>query len=79
MSNYFYDETKNESTFNPGDSVRVAPNVNIFDCCGGKTGVVYGRANPIWGIGWILNTDHFCPVVRKDSELLLIRKRNAEC
>lgn len=57
--------------FKPGDVVQIAPNSRMLDCCQGKRGRIYG---PYAGdhSKLILNTDHFCPVARDESELTLV-------
>ena len=52
-----------------GDIVVIAKNDSVLDCCQGKRGVITHKAV---GGGWLLNTDHFCPVARRDEELTLV-------
>lgn len=55
--------------FKIGDTVEIAPNSSIFDCCQGKRGrIAHVGVNG----GWLLCTDHFCPVERSDTELTLV-------
>lgn len=54
-----------------GDTVIIAANDSIFDCCQGKRGRI---AHLGVGGGWLLCTDHFCPVERSEEELTLVTK-----
>lgn len=49
-----------------GTVVQIQPNKSIFDCCQGKRGRI---AHKGVGGGWLLTTDHFCPVERTEAEL----------
>jgi len=52
-----------------GDTVTIASNNLILDCCQGKRGRI---AHLGVGGGWLVHTDHFCPVERSDDELTLV-------
>lgn len=52
-----------------GDKVLVKPSDSIFDCCAGKRGMVTHQAV---GGGWLLVTDHFCPIARRDEDVEII-------
>ena len=52
-----------------GTVVQIKPNSSIFDCCQGKRGRI---AHLGVGGGWLLNTDHFCPVERHEDELEVV-------
>lgn len=57
------------SRFKIGDTVTIASNDLLLDCCQGKRGRI---AHLGVGGGWLLCTDHFCPVERVDGELTLV-------
>lgn len=62
-----------ESKFKIGDIVQIAPNPRLLDCCQGKRGRIAHRpAGVLNGGSWLLNTDHFCPVIRTEEELTLV-------
>ena len=54
-----------------GDTVIIAANDSIFDCCQGKRGRIAHRGV---GGGWLLCTDHFCPIERSEEELTLVTR-----
>ena len=61
------------TNFKIGDIVQIAPNNRSLDCCQGKRGRIAHRpAGCVGGDSWLLNTDHFCPVIRQEGELTLV-------
>lgn len=57
--------------FEIGDVVEIQESKALLDCCQGKRGKIVHR--PAGNIeGWLLSTDHFCPIIRQDSELTLV-------
>ena len=52
-----------------GDTVLIAANDSLLDCCQGKRGHI---AHVGVGGGWLLCTDHFCPIERREEELTLV-------
>ena len=52
-----------------GQLVEIAPNKSTLDCCQGKRGRIRFAAK---GGGWLLNTNHFCPIVRDENELTIV-------
>jgi len=57
------------SQFKIGDTVTIASNELLLDCCQGKRGRIAHQG--VRG-GWLLCTDHFCPIERSDGELTLV-------
>lgn len=55
--------------FQIGDTVIIAENDYLLDCCQGKRGRI---AHVGVGGGWLIHTDHFCPIERSDEELTLV-------
>lgn len=53
-----------------GDTVQIKSNDLLLDCCQGKRGRI--AHVPVGGEGWLLCTDHFCPIVRSESELKIV-------
>lgn len=52
-----------------GDVVKIRESDSCLDCCAGKR----GRITHIGvGGGFLLNTDHFCPIERDEKELEVI-------
>lgn len=49
-----------------GTPVNIKANERILDCCQGKRGRI---AHKGVGGGWLIHTDHFCPVERTEEEL----------
>jgi hypothetical protein len=52
-----------------GDVVVIKENDSTLDCCKGKRGRI---AHVAVGGGWLIHTDHFCPIPREDEDLILI-------
>lgn len=55
-----------------GTVVDIASNKSVLDCCSGKRGRIVHLGV---GGGWLLTTDHFCPVERTEEELTVIPVR----
>lgn len=52
-----------------GDTVIIAENDHLLDCCQGKRGRIVHVGT---GGGWLIHTDHFCPIERTNEELTLV-------
>jgi|GEM_PF-3761749 len=52
-----------------GNVVKIKESDSILDCCAGKRGRI---AHIGVGGGFLLHTDHFCPIERTETELELI-------
>lgn len=52
-----------------GDIVKIRESDSSLDCCAGKRGQI---AHIGVGGGFLLNTDHFCPIERNEEELEVI-------